>query len=157
MDLSGPLHYLSIDRAGNLIRDGKISSVDLTESYLERIDQLNPSLHSYITVNGNSARKDAKAKDKEIACGHYRGPLHGIPIALKDLVDTAAFATTYGSEAFKDRVPSKDATIVTRLKDAGCVNLSKLTMSELGMVGPPSLGEETLNPWNASHAPGRLK
>ena len=154
MDLSGPLHYLSIDRAGNLIRDGKISSVDLTESYLERIDQLNPTLHSYITVNGNSARKDAKAMDKEIACGHYRGPLHGIPIALKDLVDTAALATTYGSKAFKDRVPSKDATIVTRLKNAGCVNLGKLTMSELAMVGPPSLGEETLNPWNASHAPG---
>ena len=103
---------------------------------------------------GNSARKDAKAMDKEIACGHYRGPLHGIPIALKDLVDTATLATTYGSEAFKDRVPSKDATIATRLNDAGCVNLGKLTMSELAMVGPPSLGEEILNPWNASHAPG---
>ena len=70
MDLSGPLHYLSIDRAGNLIRDGKISSVDLTESYLERIDQLNPTLHSYITVNGNSARKDAKAMDKELSLIH---------------------------------------------------------------------------------------
>jgi Asp-tRNA(Asn)/Glu-tRNA(Gln) amidotransferase A subunit family amidase len=92
--------------------------------------------------------------DMEIARGHYRGPLHGIPIALKDLVDTEGVATTYGSESFRDRVPSADATLVTRLKAAGCINLGKLTMSELAMVGPPGFGKETLNPWNTSHAPG---
>ena len=154
MDSTEPLHYLSIDKAGSLIRAGKLSPVDLTESYLERIDRLNPTLQSYITVEEDSARANAKAMDMEIARGHYRGPLHGIPIALKDLVDTEGVATTYGSKSFRDRVPSADATLVTRLKTAGCINLGKLTMSELAMVGPPGFGKETLNPWNTSHAPG---
>ena len=153
MNSTEPLHYLSIDKAGTLIRAGKLSSVDLTESYLKRIDRLNPTLQSYITVEEDSARADAKAMDKEIARGHYRGPLHGIPIALKDLVDTKGVVTTYGSRVFQDRVPSTDATLVTRLKTAGCINLGKLTMSELATVGPPGFGKETLNPWNTSHAP----
>ena len=119
MDSTEPLHYLSIDKAGSLIRAGKLSPVDQTETYLERIDRLNPTLQSYITVEEDSARENAKAMDMEIARGHYRGPLHGIPIALKDLVDTEGVATTYGSKAFKDRVPSADATLVTRLK-TGC-------------------------------------
>ena len=95
MDSTEPLHYLSIDKAGSLIRAGKLSPVDLTESYLERIDRLNPTLQSYIRVEKDSARADAKAMDKEIARGHFRGPLHGIPIALKDLVDTKGVATTF--------------------------------------------------------------
>jgi len=154
MNSAEPLHYLSIEQAGNLIRAGVLSPVDLTESYLERIDKLNPVLHSYITVDGDSARERAKAMEREISGGNYRGPLHGIPIALKDLIDTEGLATTYGSKVFQDRVPDKDATLVNRLKTAGCITLGKLTMSELAMVGPPGLGKETLNPWNTSYAPG---
>ncbi|HCK76807.1 MAG TPA: Asp-tRNA(Asn)/Glu-tRNA(Gln) amidotransferase GatCAB subunit A [Gammaproteobacteria bacterium] len=154
MNAVEPLHYLSIDQAGNLIRAGELSPVDLTDSYLERIDRLNPVLHSYITVNGESARERAKAMEREIAGGNYRGPLHGIPVALKDLVDTKGLTTTYGSKLFQDRIPDRDATLVDRLKAAGCITLGKLTMSELAMVGPPGLGKEALNPWNTSYAPG---
>jgi len=154
MNPSEPLYYLSIDEAGSLIKAGNLSPVDLTESYLERIHNLNPVLNSFISVNGHSATAQAKAMEQEITSGGYRGPLHGIPIALKDLIDTAGIATTYGCKAFRDRTPDTDATVAARLQAAGCIVLGKLTMSELAMVGPPGFGEETRNPWNTDHAPG---
>ena len=148
------LHYVSIDAAGRLIQDGKLSPVELTEAYLNRIDALDNRLHSYLCVTADSALSAARAAEKEIQKGDYRGPLHGIPIALKDLVDTEGVSTTYGCKAFKDRVPDRDATLAARLKAAGCILLGKLTMSELAMVGPPGFGEETRNPWNTEYAPG---
>ncbi len=154
MSPSEPLHYLSIDEAGSLIKAGSLSPVDLTASCLERIHKLNPVLHSFITVDGDCATERAKAMEREIADGGYRGPLHGIPIALKDLVDTAGIATTYGCKAFRGRVPDTDATLAARLKAAGCIVLGKLTMSELAMIGPPGFGEETRNPWNTDYMPG---
>ena len=149
----GVLHYLSIVEAGRLIKDGKLSPVELTEAYLNRIDALDNRLHSYICVTAESAMSAAKAAEQEIGKGNYRGALHGIPIALKDLVDTEGVSTTYGCKAFKERVPSRDATLAARLKAAGCVLLGKLTMSELAMVGPPGFGEETRNPWNTEYSP----
>ena len=148
------LHYLSIDEAGGLIKAGKLSPLELTEAYLGRIDALDARLHSYITITADSAMTAARAAEQEIQKGNYRGPLHGIPIALKDLVDTAGVPTTYGCTVYRDRVPSEDATIAARLKTAGSILLGKLTMSELAMVGPPGFGQETRNPWNTEHAPG---
>ena len=148
------LHYLSIDEAGALIKDGKLSPVELTEAYLKRIDTLDDRLHSFIEVTDEAARDAARVAEQEIQRGDYRGPLHGIPIALKDLFDTQGVPTTYGCKVFRDRVPNEDSTPAARLKAAGCILLGKLTMSELAMVGPPGFGEEARNPWNTEHAPG---
>ena len=147
------LHYLSIDTAGRLIKAGKLSPVELTEAYLTRIDALDHRLHSYINVAADTAMTAARVAEQEIRKDGYRGPLHGIPIALKDLVDTAGVPTTFGCKVYKDRVPSADSTAAARLKAAGCILLGKLTMSELAMVGPPGFGEEARNPWNTEYAP----
>ena len=148
------LHYLSIDAAGPLIKARKLSPVELTKAYLQRIDALDDTLHSYIHICSESALHQAHAAERDIQNGNYLGPLHGIPIALKDLFDTEGIPTTYGCRVYKNRVPREDSTPAARLKAAGCVLLGKLTMSELAMVGPPGFGEETRNPWNIEHAPG---
>ena len=147
------LHYLSIDAAGRLIKAGELSPVELTEAYLARIDALDHRLHSFINVVADTAMSTARVAEQEIRGGEYRGPLHGIPIALKDLVDTAGVPTTYGCQVYRGRVPDRDSTAAARLKIAGCVLLGKLTMSELAMVGPPGFGEEARNPWNTEYAP----
>ena len=154
MSHESALHYLSIDEAGELIKAGKLSPVELTQAYLERIDALDERLHSYINIAAESALATARTAEQAIQKGGYLGPLHGIPIALKDLVDTADIPTTYGCKAYRERVPREDATIASRLKAAGTILLGKLTMSELAMVGPPGFGEEARNPWNTEHAPG---
>src|SRR5579864_7424753 len=100
--------WLSLTEASRLIRDKKISPVELTQSCLNRIERLNPSLNAFITVTSESARARAHEAETEIQRGHWRGPLHGIPIALKDLFDTAGVRTTAASELFKDRIPTQD-------------------------------------------------
>ena len=154
MSGSADLFYLSIDEASQLIKDGELSPLEITQAYLDRIEACDPMLHSYITVTPEVAIAAAKTAEKEITAGQHRGPLHGIPIALKDLFDTEGVATTYGSKVYRDRIPAEDATTTARLKEAGCVLLGKLTMSELAMMGPPGFGEEARNPWNTEHVPG---
>src|SRR5262249_6074718 len=93
------------------LRDGKLSPVEITKACLERIERLNPQLNAFITRTAESAMEQASAAEKEIHSGHWRGPLHGIPIALKDIVDTAGVRTTAASALFKDRVPTADADV----------------------------------------------
>ena len=154
MSAGAELCYLSIEEAGARLRDGELSPVELTGAYLERIEALDDRLHSYIHVARERALRDARRAEAEIGRGEWRGPLHGIPIALKDIFDTAGVPTTGGSRIYRDRVPVHDGTVSARLGAAGAVLLGKLTMSELAMTGPPGFGEEARNPWNLEHAPG---
>src|SRR6185436_8361307 len=121
---------LTIQDAAEQLRKKRISPVELTKACLNRIEQLNPTLNAFITIMSDSALATAREAEAEIQHGRWRGPLHGIPIALKDLVDTAGVRTTAASGVFKDRIPTQDADIVRRLKAAGAVILGKLNMHE---------------------------
>ena len=153
---SRPLHYLTIAEAGRLIRDGSLSPVEITRAFLERIDELDPRLRAYITVTADLALDQARRAESELRAGRDRGPLHGIPIALKDLFDTAGVATTSGSRVFADRIPARDGTVTERLREAGAVLLGKLAMSENAAGGPdPTSGFPIpSNPWNLAHHAG---
>lgn len=150
------LSSLSLSKASQLLRSRKISPVELTKGCLGRIEQLNPKLGAFITVTADSALVEARAAEAEIQRGRWKGPLHGIPIALKDLVDTAGVRTTAGSGLFKDRVPTQDAEIVRRLKAAGAVLLGKLNMHEFAYGGSSAIGYfgPVRNPWNVAYSPG---
>ena len=138
---STALHYLTIHEASSLLKDRKLSPVELTRAFLDRIERLDGTLQSYITVLGESALSDARSAEAEIQRGDYKGPLHGIPIALKDLYDTKGIATTAGSKIMADRVPTEDATTTARLKASGAILLGKLTMHEFALGGPdPTTG-----------------
>ena len=123
-----------------------ITSERLTNIYLQRIDRFNPTLHCVITPTPTLALQQARQADQEIAAGHYRGPLHGIPWGGKDLLDTAGIRTTYGAEPFENRVPTEDAAVVKRLRDAGAVLVAKLSMGALAL-NDIWFGGETRNPW----------
>ena len=153
---SEALAFLSIERASALIRTKKVSPVELTQAYLSRIERLNPQLNAFITVTAESALAEARQAEAEIQKHRWRGALHGIPIALKDLVDTAGVRTTAGSELFKDRIPAEDAEIVRRLKAAGAVFLGKLNMHEFAYGGSSAVSffGPVRNPWSLAHSPG---
>ena len=125
--------FLTATELAELYRSGQLSPVEATESYLSRIEQVDPALNSYITVTAEQARAEARQAESEISAGNYRGPLHGIPVAVKDQFCTAGVATTGGSEILRDYVPDYDATVMAKLKDAGGVLLGKLNMSEFAM------------------------
>jgi aspartyl-tRNA(Asn)/glutamyl-tRNA(Gln) amidotransferase subunit A len=122
--------FRSISEAAEQIRQRKISPVELTRECLETIDRLNPTLNAFITVTADSALAEAKRTEQEIQSGNWRGPLHGIPIGLKDLIDTAGVRTTAASGVFRDRVPSEDADVVKKLKAAGAVFVGKQNLQE---------------------------
>jgi aspartyl-tRNA(Asn)/glutamyl-tRNA(Gln) amidotransferase subunit A len=151
-DLTG----LSLADAGELLEAGKVSPVELTNACLARIGRLNAILNAFITVTGEQALADARTAETEIAKGRRRGRLHGIPIGLKDLFDTAGVRTTAGSAVFADRVPSEDAEVVRRLKTSGAVILGKLNMHEFayGDTSAQSHFGPVRNPWNREHVPG---
>jgi len=148
--------WLSLAEASARLRDRAVTSLELTRACLARIQRLNPTLNAFITVTADQALRDAKAADTEIAQQRRRGPLHGIPIALKDLVDTAGIKTTAGSAVFADRVPREDAEVVRRLKDAGAVMLGKLNMHEFayGDSSAQSHYGPVRNPWNPDRVAG---
>lgn len=152
----GELCSLTIHRASEMIRTRELSPVELTRAFLQRIDALDGRLHSYITVLERNAMMEARAAEAAIFEGGYRGPLHGIPIALKDLFDTAGVRTTANSRLTRDRVPDEDATAVARLRAAGCIVLGKLQMHEWAMGGPDptSLCPPARNPWDLDCMPG---
>ena len=154
MSGSAELCYLSIEEAGRRLREGEISPLELTRAYLDRIDALDDRLHSYLHVAREAAIESARRAEAEFRRGESRGPLHGIPVAFKDIFDTAGVPTTGGSRVYRDRIPERNATVSARLEAAGAVLLGKLTMSELAMTGPPGYGEEARNPWNLDRAPG---
>jgi aspartyl-tRNA(Asn)/glutamyl-tRNA(Gln) amidotransferase subunit A len=140
----------SILEIGELLRTRELSPVELTKNSLARIEKLNPTLNAFITVTSESALAQARNAEAEILQGHWRGPLHGIPLALKDLIDTAGIRTTAASALFKDRVPTEDAEVVRRLKDAGAVLLGKQNLHEFAYGGSSMISYygEVRNPWN---------
>ena len=113
------LHFKSIQTIGEEIRTGEVSPIDLTRYMLDRINTHDEKLKSYVTVMADTALAEAKAAEDEIARGHYRGPLHGVPIAVKDLCFTKGIRTMGGCAVLMDHVPDFDATVVRRLRDAG--------------------------------------
>jgi len=129
------LTKLTLSEASGLVRIGKVSPVELTQACLSRIEQFNPKLNAFITVTADAALAQAREAESDIQRGRWKGPLNGIPIALKDLADTAGVRTTAASGLFKDRIPTQDAEIVRRLKDSGAVLLGKLNMHEFAYGG----------------------
>ncbi|MGC1373649.1 MAG: amidase [Candidatus Sulfotelmatobacter sp.] len=138
------------------LRRKEVSPVELTRACLERIEKVNPTLNAFITVTAESALAEARAAEQEIARGEWRGPLHGIPVALKDLIDSAGVRTTAGSQVFQNRVPSQDAEVVRRLRQAGAVILGKNNLHEFAYGGSSlvSFFGGVHNPRNAEHIAG---
>jgi Asp-tRNA(Asn)/Glu-tRNA(Gln) amidotransferase A subunit family amidase len=124
----------------------KLSSERLTNIYLERIARFDPKLRCVITLTRDHGLAQARKADQEIAAGKYRGPLHGIPFGVKDLLDTAGITTTYGAEPYRDRVPKENAVVVARLADAGAVLIAKLSLGALAL-NDIWFGGQTMNPW----------
>jgi Asp-tRNA(Asn)/Glu-tRNA(Gln) amidotransferase A subunit family amidase len=141
------LAFYPVTSLAQLIRSQKITSVELTKMYLARLKKYGPRLECIITLTEKLAMKQAKMADEEIATGHYRGPLHGIPWGAKDLLATKGIRTTWGAMPYKDQIIDEDATVVERLKEAGAVLVAKLTMGALAM-GDVWYGGKTKNPWN---------
>jgi amidase len=148
------LHYLSLDEVARRLKARKLSSVEATQAILNRIEKLDPRLKSYATVTPERALQDAARLDAETAAGKSRGRLHGVPIAVKDLCNTAGVPTAAGMAINATHVPAKDATVVARLRQAGAVILGKLQMTE-GAYGlhHPTI-EPPINPWNAAYWTG---
>jgi Asp-tRNA(Asn)/Glu-tRNA(Gln) amidotransferase A subunit family amidase len=128
------------------IESRKLTSTQLTEIYLRRLERFDPKLHCVITLTREHALAQARAADGEIAAGHYRGPLHGIPWGAKDLLDTAAIPTTYGAEPYRNRVPAADSAVAARLNAAGAVLVAKLSLGALAL-NDVWFGGQTMNPW----------
>ena len=150
------LTALSIAEAGEQMRRRALSPVELTRAYLDRIQARNAECRCYITVLAEQALAAAAAAEREIGSGRYRGPLHGIPVALKDLVMTRGIRTTCGSRILKDWVPESDATVVVRLAAAGAILLGKLNMHEFA-YGPTGVNPHygtAANPWGRDRMPG---
>lgn len=148
--------YKSITEVSELVRQQKVSPEELVSECLEHIEQLQPGLNAFITVAGDAALQDAARAGREIQAGKWKGPLHGIPVGVKDFFDTAGVRTTGATAALKDRVPTKDAEVVTRLKEAGAIVLGKLNMHELGMGTTSAISYfgAVHNPWNTEYVAG---
>jgi aspartyl-tRNA(Asn)/glutamyl-tRNA(Gln) amidotransferase subunit A len=147
---------LNLSKAAEEIRTRRLSPVELTRECLARIERLNPVLNAFITVTADLALDQARQAEAEILTGNYRGPLHGIPIGLKDLLDTAGVRTTAASNQFRERVPAEDARLVKQLKRAGAVLLGKLNLHEFafGMSGVVSAFGPVRNPWDVARITG---
>lgn len=147
---------LTLVEAAEEIRSRRLSPVELTRQCLARIERLNPVLNAFITVMADRALEDARRAEAEIVAGNYRGPLHGIPIGLKDLFDTAGVRTTAASNQYRERVPAEDAEVVRRLRQAGAVIVGKLNLHEFafGMSGVISAFGPTRNPWDTERISG---
>ncbi|MCJ7582192.1 MAG: amidase [Candidatus Aminicenantes bacterium] len=141
------LAFYPVTALAQLIKTQKITSTQLTELYLNRLKKYGPLLECVITLTEDLAMEQARKADKEIASGKYRGPLHGIPWGAKDLLSTKGIKTTWGAAPYKDQVMDTDATVVSRLEEAGAVLVAKLTMGALAM-GDIWFGGRTNNPWN---------
>jgi len=138
------------------IRTQKVSPVEVVNNCLKRIEQLNPKLNAFVTILAGQALEQARVAEAEIEAGKWRGPLHGVPVGIKDFYDTAGIRTTAAFEHFKDRVPKRDARSVVKLKEAGAIIIGKMNMHQLGMgtTGLDSYFAPVRNPWSAEHIPG---
>ena len=146
----------TITALAHRLRRKEVSPVEVTRACLDRIEKLNPTLNAFITVTAEAALAEARAAEIEIARGEWRGPLHGVPIAIKDLIDTAGTRTTAASAVFEHRVPVDDAEVVRRLRRAGAVILGKNNLHEFAYGGSSlvSFFGDVHNPWNTGHIAG---
>jgi len=142
----------TIQQLSRQLRDRSLSPVELTRDFLTLIETLNPKLNAFITILADSALADARRAEQEIQRGDYRSPLHGIPIGLKDILDTAGTRTTAASALFKDRIPTEDAEVVRRLRAAGAIILGKQNLHEFAYGGSSMISHfgEVHNPWDTS-------
>jgi aspartyl-tRNA(Asn)/glutamyl-tRNA(Gln) amidotransferase subunit A len=150
------LHFQSLEQVAILLRRKKLSPVGLVDAILARIVRLNPRLNAYISVLGEQARAHARTAEREISRGRYRGPLHGVPVALKDNICTRGVRTTAGSKILADFVPAADATVARRLARAGAILIGKTNLHEFAYgvtTENPHYGA-TLNPWAQERIPG---
>ena len=148
------MHYLTITELAPLIRTRKIDPVELAQAQLERIDTLDGRLKAFATVTVELALQQARQAHQEIVGGHYRGPLHGIPVAVKDLCHTRGIRTMGGTGVFATHVPDNDATVIERLRDAGAVLLGKLNLTDGAMAGYHPDFAVPENPWKPAHWAG---
>ena len=150
------LPQLDLVEASQAAQKKEVSPVELTRACLEQIERLNPEINAFITVTADSALNEARKAEAEIARGEWKGPLHGVPLALKDLAETAGVPTTAASAVLKDYVPAADAEVVRRLKAAGAVLLGKLNLHEFAYGGSGIIGHfgPARNPWNTAHITG---
>jgi Asp-tRNA(Asn)/Glu-tRNA(Gln) amidotransferase A subunit family amidase len=138
--------FSPVTKLSRWIEQRKLTSTRLTQIYLKRLQQYDPKLRCVITLTAHHAMTQAKQADAEIAAGKYRGPLHGMPFGVKDLLDTAGIPTTYGAEPYRDRIPKVDSAVVRRLNDAGAVLVAKLSLGALAL-NDIWFGGQTMNPW----------
>ncbi|HSE23071.1 MAG TPA: amidase [Pyrinomonadaceae bacterium] len=145
------LAFATVAQLAELIRTKKVSSVELTRMYLNRLKRYGPKLLCVVTLTEDLALKQAEAADADLKRGHYRGPLHGLPWGAKDLFATKGIKTTWGAEPYRDQVIDYDATVIERLREAGAVLVAKLSMGALAQ-GPRWFGGVTRNPWQPDEA-----
>lgn len=148
------LPFATITELAAAYRRRELSPVEVTQAMLQRIDRLDPALRSYVTVTPEIALAQARKAEAEIARGELRGPMHGVPIGLKDLCDTRGVRTTWGTTIQADRVPDADATVVAKLLDAGAIMLGKLKMTEGAFAAHHPAVAAPVNPWHADHWTG---
>ncbi len=150
------LCFLTLSELAERIRTRQVSPVDVVQAHVERCERLNPSLHAFITLTAEQALQSARQAEVDIAAGAYRGALHGIPIGIKDIFDTAGIRTTHGSSFYRDNVPTEDAASVKLLKQAGAIVSGKCNTHEFAAgstTNNPWYGPSR-NPWNLSRSPG---
>ena len=150
------LPLLELVEVSKAVQKKEVSPVELTRACLDRIEQLNPKLNAFITVTDTSALEEARKAEAEIARGEWKGPLHGVPLAVKDLIETAGVKTTAASAVLKNNVPTADAEVIRRLKAAGAILLGKLNLHEFAYGGSGIIGHFGIarNPWNTEHITG---
>jgi aspartyl-tRNA(Asn)/glutamyl-tRNA(Gln) amidotransferase subunit A len=150
------LPLLELAEVSKAVQKKEVSPVDLTRACLERIERLNPTLKAFITVTDDSALEEARKAEAEITRGEWKGPLHGIPLAVKDLIETAGVRTTAASAVLKDNTPTKDAEVMRRLRAAGAILLGKLNLHEFAYGGSGIISHFGIarNPWNTAHITG---
>ena len=146
--------FLSASELSEVIRKREVSPVEAVEAYLDRIDSLDSKLYAYLTVCRDEAMQAAREAEQALARGEHRGPMHGVPVAVKDQVYTAGIRTTGGTPIFNDFVPDEDATVVANLKSAGAILLGKLNMTEFATTGLSHAFDTARNPWNLDRYTG---
>ena len=139
--------FLSASQLSELIKNRSVSPVEAVEAYLDRIDALNGRLFAYLTVTREEALLDAHESARALDRGEYRGPMHGVPVAVKDQLNTSGIRTTSGTPIFEDFVPTEDATVIAKLKAAGAILLGKLNMTEFGTTSLSHAFNTARNPW----------
>src|SRR5277367_705424 len=146
--------FQPIDELMPLIQARKLSPVELVRAYLDRIEAVNPKVNAFLTITGDRALEQARNAEREIATGRYRGPLHGIPYAAKDLFATKGIRTSNGSRVTSDWIPDHESTATARLNQAGAIMLGKLNLLEFAMgSGQKGLVGPARNPWELAYSP----